>query len=259
MASPSARTGSELRRLAGVAAAAALAAGLALPAQAAHPMLGEDTGTQGTGRFELEMGGARARDGDLRASEFGVQLSGGVADTVDLIVRPVWLEYRGAGEAGASARGAGDTALDVKWRFLDGDVFSFGTRVGVLIPTGNADEGLGQRKASFHGVLMGQAKADEWTFIGNAGYVQNPAEGERSSLWYLTASALWQPDERFKLSAETAAYTLPDPARSAWQAVARVGVIATLTPWLDIDAGYQFRLNREGPVQVVLAGATIRW
>ncbi len=259
MAWPSVRTGCELTRFAGIAAAAAIAVGLALPAQAAHPMLGEDTGTQGTGRFELEMGGARARDGDLRASEFGVQLSGGVADAVDLIVRPAWLENRSTGEGGATARGAGDTALDVKWRFFDGEPFSFGTRVGILVPTGNADEGLGQRKASFHGVLMGQAKYDEWTLIGNAGYVRNPIEGERSGLWYLTASALWQPAERFKFSAEAAAFTLPDPARNAWQAVARVGVIATLTPWLDVDAGYQFRLNHEAPVQVILAGATIRW
>ena len=39
-------------------------------------MLTEDTGTQGTGSFELELGQA-ARDGDMRAFQFAPQLSWG--------------------------------------------------------------------------------------------------------------------------------------------------------------------------------------
>jgi hypothetical protein len=58
---------------------------------AAHPMLTEDTGTQGTGKFELELGFAQARDGGTNALEFGPQLSYGVQDNVDLIARPTWL------------------------------------------------------------------------------------------------------------------------------------------------------------------------
>ena len=29
--------------------------------------------------------------------------------------------------------------------------------------------------------------------------------------------------------------------------------------WLDVDVGYQFRLNHAAPSQVILAGATVRW
>jgi len=238
---------------------AAIVAAIATPVHAAHPLLSEDTGTQGTGHVELELGGAYARDGELRAFEFGPQLSAGLAERVDLIVRPTWIENRSAGEAGTRASGAGDTALDGKWRFYDGDAISLATRVGILVPSGNASRGLGQGKWSFHGVLAAQGSTGQWTLIGNLGYVQDPVAGERSSLWYVTAAAVWQPADRLRFSAEAAAYTPPDLARTTWQAVARIGAIVSITSWLDVDAGYQFRLNHAAPVQVLLAGATIRW
>src|SRR5438876_1731681 len=99
------------------------------PAFAAHPMLSEDTGTQGAGRFELELGTAITRDRETRSFEFGPQLSYGIGQTVDLIVRPTWLDIRETA-GGGHERGTGDTALDVKWRFFAVDVISFGVRAG---------------------------------------------------------------------------------------------------------------------------------
>jgi hypothetical protein len=78
----------------------------ATPAFAAHPMLTEDTGTQGAGRFELELGMAVTRDHETRAFEFGPQLAYGIGQTVDLIVRPTWLDIRES-EGGRHERGYG--------------------------------------------------------------------------------------------------------------------------------------------------------
>ena len=78
-------------------------------------MLTEDTGTQGTGNFELELGFAQARDGGTRALEFGPQLSYGALYNLDLIVRPTWLYVRG-GAADGTTQGFGDTGFDFKWR-----------------------------------------------------------------------------------------------------------------------------------------------
>ena len=238
---------------------AALSLGASVAARAAHPLLSEDTGTQGKGRFELELGLSRATDGDLRAFEFGPQLSFGVTETFDAIVRPTWLENRSSGDAPSRVSGIGDTAIDGKWRFFEEGDFSLGTRLGILVPTGDNDAGLSQRKASFHGVLIAQMVRNAWTFIGNVGYVHDPVAGDRSALWFGTASAVWQADERWKFSAEVGAFRNPDPAAGSWQAVSRFGVIASLAPWLDVDAGYQFRLNHAAPVRVILAGATFRW
>jgi len=60
---------------------------------AAHPILTEDPGTQGTGRFELELGQAFARGDPLqggKGTEFGPQPSYRVAPTVDFIARTPW-------------------------------------------------------------------------------------------------------------------------------------------------------------------------
>lgn len=55
-------------------------AALAMPAHAAHPVPTEDTGMEGTGHFELELGFADARDGATSAFEFGPQLSYGALE-----------------------------------------------------------------------------------------------------------------------------------------------------------------------------------
>src|SRR4051812_15860030 len=74
--------------------AAVLTLAIPLPVHAAHPLATEDTGTQGEGGFEVELGWQRVREDDVRAMEFGPQLSYGVTDNFDLIVRPTLVEVR---------------------------------------------------------------------------------------------------------------------------------------------------------------------
>ncbi len=51
-------------------------------------MLSEDTGTQGTGNAELELGYAWSEDDGARSFLFQPQLSYGVTPSLDLIVQP---------------------------------------------------------------------------------------------------------------------------------------------------------------------------
>ncbi|HEX5122215.1 MAG TPA: hypothetical protein VFV97_03130, partial [Rhodanobacteraceae bacterium] len=80
---------------------------------AGHPMLTEDTGTQGTGNAELELGYSWASDSGNRSFLFQPQLSYGASPTLDVIVQPSWYSNDINGD---SVRGAGDTNLDFKWR-----------------------------------------------------------------------------------------------------------------------------------------------
>lgn len=67
--------------------------------QAAHPLASEDPGTQGAGNAELESGFAAARGGaGGSAAELAPQFSFGLAPTVDVILRPTWLDLRPAGD-----------------------------------------------------------------------------------------------------------------------------------------------------------------
>jgi hypothetical protein len=226
---------------------------------AGHPLITEDTGTQGAGRFELEMGVESARDGDLRAIEFGPQLSYGLLSNLDLIVRPTFVENRIVGAGGSRERGLGDASIDGKWRFFDDDVVSFGTRGGLTVATGDADRGLGAGKTSLHGVLIAELTRDPWNLIANLGYASNPTSGERRNLWHVSAATICHVKEDLQLTGEVAADSNPDPTRATWPAVSRFGLIASVASWLDVDVGYQFRLNHAAPSQVILAGATVRW
>jgi hypothetical protein len=65
--------------------------------------------------------------------------------------------------------------------------------------------------------------------------------------------------DRWRFSAEAGVASNPVPSGAATLAVARFGAILSVTPWLDVDVGYQAPLNRAAPDQVVLVGATLRW
>ena len=126
------------------ARSAALLLVLALPASAhaAHPLITEDTATQGRDKFELEIGSAWTRDGSSRSFETDPQLSYGVLQQLDAILLPSWIDQRSTldGET-VHARGAGDTAADIKWRFFERERVSLAVRAGVNAPTGDARRG----------------------------------------------------------------------------------------------------------------------
>jgi hypothetical protein len=157
-------------------------------------------------------------------------------------------------------RGIGDTAVDFKWRVVEGEGSSFGVRAGVDLPTGDEVRGLGTGKASYHGLLVATFDAEPWSFSLNAGYVYNrPTPEQRRDTWVVAAGAVWVVEDGIKLTADVGVESNADPAISKWPAVVRIGAIHTVNSTWDVDIGYQARLNHAAPEHVFLAGATLRW
>ena len=71
---------------------------------AAHPVISEDPGTQGTGRFELEAGSSAIRGdpGFGRGFDAQPQLSYGVIETLDVIVQSTYSGRSGLGTDASS-------------------------------------------------------------------------------------------------------------------------------------------------------------
>ncbi len=113
-------------------------------AHAAHPLLTEDTGTQGSGNVEVENGLSWNRTGAATAFMYRPQLSLGLSPTFDLIVQPSWLSSRSEGSV--AAQGWGDTNLDAKGRFFGDVPMSLAIRAGVTLATNQ--RGLGWRTES---------------------------------------------------------------------------------------------------------------
>jgi hypothetical protein len=237
---------------------------LALPvmAHAAHPLISDDTATQGSGKFELEIGNAWTRDGSDRSFELGPQLSYGVLPQLDAILRPTWLDQRSTIDGNAvHARGAGDTAVGIKWRFFERDKLSLAVRAALTVPTGDADRGLGAGKPTYQGVLIASVDLAPFAIHSNIGYTRNRFDpNERRDLYHASAATLWTLNESWRvLVAELIADTNVDNTRSEWPSVARVGAIYTVRKGFDVDVGYQARLNRAAPSQAWLLGLTARW
>jgi hypothetical protein len=229
-------------------------------AHAAHPMLTEDPQTQGTGHVELELGQSFARGDPLQGgsgTEFAPQLTGGASPTLDIILRTTWLTQSPADAP--TARGWGDSLLDFKWRFHESAPVAFAVRAGVDLPTGDAARGLGTGAAGYHIIAIAGWQLARVNVNANVGYARVRQEGARSDVGAVTAAVVGPNESSWRTFIEATTVSNPDPHIAQWPAFARTGLIYSATKWLDLDAGYQARLNRSATREVWLIGATLRW
>ena len=226
-------------------------------AYAGHPMLSEDTGTQGRRNAELELGYAWSHQDDTAIFLFQPQLSYGIASTLDLIIQPSWtiVDRPGTGRE----KGLGDTNLDFKWRFYGAAPWSLGVRAGLEIPTAQEDLGLPGGRVSPHALLVMTGDFTPITFDANLGYTHVPDDlGARPNLYHLSVAATYTASERLFFVLDTAIDSNPDSTRATPPAVALTGVIYTVRPGLDLDVGYRGRLNSAAPQRQWLLGITYR-
>ena len=231
--------------------AAALAA-VGISAQAAQPLITDDTVTQGTGQWRLELSGY---DGDLAGGgdiEYyrGI-LSYGLGETLDLQAGVPW--YR-SGEDGI-----GDTAIGLKWRFYQRGALSFAFKPALSVPTGDETDGHGTGKVNWG--LRGIAS---WLPGGaisahaHMGYRQNDNRlGQRESLTEYAAAVGYQISSVRFVGEVT---TQTNPAHGGDQIrYSTIGVIWLATRNLDVDAGWRQGHGGAPEDDLFTIGATIRW
>ena len=228
-----------------------------LAVHAAHPLITEDTGTQGAGRWQLEVNAewARERSGTERFRAFlpAATIAYGFAESADVQVTLPWLRERSGGE---TRRGALDTAIEVKWRFLESGPLSLALMPGVTLPTGRDEQGFGAGRARWGSLLIASWEADRWAIHSHAGYLRNRNDhGERESLRHLSASVWLKPTEALKLVLDRSYDTNPDRESRGTIRQTIAGVIYSIGEDLDLDAGYR----RGDTDRAWLAGVTVRW
>ena len=217
----------------------------------------EDTGTQGTGNLELELGFSWSRLAEHRIFQFQPQLSVGATTTVDLIIQPSWLVDQ---SSAGTERGFGDTNLDAKWRFFGRAPWSLAVRAGVSAPTASDDLGLHHDRFSPHAILVATGDFTPFTVDANLGYAHVPGDvSQRSDLYHLSTAVTIESQQRFFLVIETTLDSNPDRAAGkSFVALGQLATIYTVRPGLDLDVGFRARLNSTGPAQQWLLGITIR-
>jgi hypothetical protein len=244
-------------------ALALLAPGRAL---AAHPLITDDTGTQGSGRFQLELngelssqrrtlGGAEVEES---ARELAAIVSMGLLESVDLVVGVPWAssDVRENGALVASDRGLGDTSLEVKWRFLEVEGFSLAVKPGLAFGGGNYSLGV---------TLIATQALGPLTLHANGSYARNEfrlkedRDASRSDIWHGSVAAVLEVVDCLQAVANAGIETNGDRSASTWPAFALGGVIYSPTKDLDLDLGVKVGLNDAEPALAGLAGVALHF
>lgn len=226
------------------------------------PLITDDTGTQGTGNWQLEVNTDHTRTRDEGQASWertaNLTLTRGVTDTLDLAVNAPWQHHREPGEPASS--GVGDATVQAKWRFFDdGQGWTLGLRPALTLPTGNADRGLGNGRATASVTLISSLSRGDWTWLANAGYAYNDNRiGDRKNLWAASTAVLYNVDEQWTLALDVGARRAADVGQSV-EKFALLGVIYRARENLDFDVGWRRSLGAAPVSHTLGAGVTWRW
>jgi len=245
------------------------------PALAAHPLITDDTGTQGKGRFQLELNGEVSRDretlGGIKtredAGEAAAVFSAGVTDNVDVVISLpwVWSRLKEDGALVADEAGPGDAGLEVKWRFLARGRFSLALKPGITLPTGDEEKGLGNGKASYSLALIVAWEWERFFIYVNGAYTRNEfqldidKETNRRDIWHPCIAAGAEVAKGLTVVGNFGMEQSEEKASDTWPAFLIAGIIYSVTENFDIDLGVKRGLNKPEPDLSGMAGIAWRY
>jgi hypothetical protein len=227
-------------------------------AMAAHPLVTDDTGTQGTGNNQLEMNSDRATARDDSAQTVGdVTYSYGLTDTLDLFAdQPLNV---------SAPRGIGDTSLGFKWRFLESGDTSVAFKSSVSMANANDDKGFGSGRNNLTTLLIVSHINGPLALHYNLGLStnrfksQDMQDANRRMLWTTSAAATYEVLPQLKVVGDIGVARNPDITNQQNPAYALTGVIYSPHQNLDLDAGMKFGLNNAAIKHQFGAGITLRF
>lgn len=232
---------------------------------AAHPLITDDAGTQGKGKFQLEVNGEYAHDDEdgvtADAAEIATMLSCGIGDTIDVVLG-IPYQYIRAKDPGAAIRekGGSDTSLELKWRFYEKEGLSFALKPGITLPTGDEAKGLGAGKATYGLFFIATRELEPWAFHLNLGYGRNENKvDEREDIWHVSLASERVLVKDLKAVANLGIERNPDRTSSSHPAFILGGLIYSLSERLDVDFGVKRGLNKPETDYSILAGAALRF
>ncbi len=235
------------------------------PAYAAIPLITDDTGTQGKGKFQLELFGEYGHDkeesvtnknGDLSAT-----LTYGISDPVDIILTIPYSSWRSDDSVSVSREhGLSDLAIESKWRFYEKEGLSFALKPGFTIPTGNDEKDLGNGKMTYYLFLIASKEVNPWAFHFNLAYIRNNNTGEdRKNIWHASLASTVEVLKNLKLVGDIGVETNPEKSSDTPPAYILGGLIYSVSENFDIGLGLKGGLTKPETDIAVRGGITWRF
>lgn len=236
-----------------------------LSAQAAHPLITEDTGTQGQGHFQFEFTSEHATLRESGANQLmtltTAAFSYGAAENVDVIFTVPYLRLGSSVANGTpGAHGITDLGLDVKWRFYEQDKLSLAFKPGITFPTGDDTRNLGNGRHTWSAYVTASYETAPWSWHLHLGHVHhNNTFNDRVDIWHASAAVVRQLGDTFKLILDTGIDSNTDRSAKTDPVFLITGLIYTPHPNFDIDLGYKLESTESWRARTLLAGLTRRW
>lgn len=244
---------------------------------AAHPLITDDTGTQGKGRVQIELNSEFAwnetRTEGVRTRETGgetaMAVSYGLTDNIDLVagIPFQWYSVKENGFSVAEDSGIGDMSLELKWRFFANEErgFSLALKPGLSIPTGDNKEGFGSGTVSPSIMLIATKEGDFGALHADAGWTRNGYNDEavdaetRNDIWHASLAAEINTADRLRTVANIGIETCENRSSSKHPLFFIGGFIYSLSEDLDLDIGMKAGLNDAETDTTLLAGLAARF
>jgi hypothetical protein len=245
---------------------------LASEANAAHPLITDDTGTQGKGKAQLEIVGEYGHDKEdgVTTNSFVVPtmpvLSYGIANTADLVlsVSDQLIETNQDGVT-STEQGISDASIQVKWRFYEKDGLSFAVKPGVTLPTGDENKGLGNGRVSYNMFFITTKEMAPWSFHLNLGYIRNEyklqadEDANGKDVWHVSLASQVEVVKNLKAVADIGMEKNSDKTSDTNPAFILGGFIYSITENFDVDFGVKGGLNKPETDISYLAGIAVRF
>jgi len=237
---------------------------------AAHPLITDDTGTQGKGKFLLEVNSEFSYDKERaegvttkeKGGEVASLLSYGIRENIDIVlgIPFQWTKTKEDGETISDVDGISDMSLEVKWRFYEKDGFSFALKPGITLPTGNEKKGLGTGKVTYDMFFITTKEMKPWAFHLNLGYIRNENKvDERKDIWHASIAGELEVIKDLKAVANIGIERNPDRTSNTHPAFILGGLIYSVSENFDIDFGIKRGLNKPETDYAILVGIAFRF
>lgn len=242
----------------------ALCVAALLPAQALayHPLITDDTGTQGLGGNQLELGFDYARS----TSEGTVDIGRGVPFTYTRGLTDRLDAFAGVSRITSPNAGWSNVGIGAKWRFYEDEasMTSLAIKPEIVLPVSASDEadGLGNGKTSYgltliltRGVPFGELHMN---LAAERNTYADDTITDRRSRYRASIAPVWAVAEDWKLALDLGVQTNPDRTEKARMGYAELGVIYSPSKDLDLSLGI-IRDLMDGEVRTTSATLGVTW
>ncbi len=232
---------------------------------AAHPLITDDTGTQGKGKFQLELNGEYGHENENgiveNTTNIATALTYGIVDNIDVVLG-IPYQYIRIRDSESTTRhdGISDVSIDLKWRFYEKDGLGFALKPGITLPTGDDERGLGAGRTTYGLFFITTREMKPWAFHLNLGYKKSENRiNERKDLWHASLAGEAEVAKDLKAVVNIGVERNPGKEATTHPAFILGGFIYSLNERLDIDAGVKAGINKAETDYSLLAGLTYRF